>query len=57
MVDGLRIPICWIAPGLDNFQDEEIEFVDEVCIDYLAFEVSEALGNQRRCHTFGCCLR
>jgi hypothetical protein len=47
MVDRLRILLRRIAPSLENLQDEEIEFVDEMGIDDLAFEVGEALCNQR----------
>ena len=37
-----------IGPSLDHLQNEEVEFVDELRIDYLAFEVGKALGHQRR---------
>jgi len=53
MVNGLLIHLCRTAPSLENLQDEEIESVDQVSIDYLAFEVGEALDNQRRRHEFG----
>jgi hypothetical protein len=57
MMNGLRILLCRVCPSLENLQNEEVEFVDEMGIDYLAFEVGEALGNQRRRHTLGRCLR
>ena len=57
MVNGLRILLRRIAPSLEHFQNKEIEFVDEMGIDNLAFEVGEALGNQRRRHTLGWRLR
>jgi len=53
MVDGLRILLRRVNPGFSHFQDEEVELVDETGIDYLAFEVGEALGYQRRHHTSG----
>jgi len=57
MVNGLRILPCRVRPSLEHLQNEEIEFVDEMGIDYIAFEVGEALGNQRRRNTLGWCLR
>ena len=57
MVNGLWILLRRIAPSLEHLQNEEIEFVDEMGIDNLAFEVGETLGYQRRRHTLGWRLR
>src|ERR1039458_8266061 len=53
MVDGFRMLLCWVRPGFDHFQDEQVELTDETGIDHLAFEVGEAFGHQRRPHTRG----
>jgi hypothetical protein len=37
MVNGFRVLLCRITPSLENLQNKEIEFVDEMGIDYLAF--------------------
>ena len=57
MVNGLRILPCRVRPSLEHLQNEEIEFVDEMRIDHLAFEVGEALRNQGRRYTLGWHLR
>src|SRR5271157_4471922 len=53
MVDGLRILLRRIDPGLEHFQDEEIVLVDETGIGHLAFEIGETFGHQRRRHALG----
>ena len=50
MVDGLWVLLRRISPSLDHFQDEEIEFVDEMGIDNLAFEIRTALVDKWRLH-------
>ena len=45
MVDGLRILLRRIGPGLEHFKDEEIVLVDETGIGHLAFEIGETLGH------------
>src|ERR1017187_1488533 len=50
MVDGLRILLRRVDPGLEHFKDEEIVGVDETCIDHMAFEIGETLSYQRRRH-------
>ena len=45
MVDGLRILLRRIDPGLDNLKDEEIVLVDETGIGHLAFEIGETLSH------------
>ena len=53
MVNGLRIFLRRIDPGLEHFEDEEIVLVDETGIGHLAFEIGETLGYQRRRHALG----
>ena len=57
MVNSLWVLLCRVRPSLEHLQNKKVEFVDEVGIDYLAFEVGEALGNQRRRHALGRRLR
>src|ERR1017187_2876283 len=45
MVDGFRVPLRRIDPGLEHFKDEEIVLVDETGIGHLAFEIGETLGH------------
>src|ERR1035438_8640511 len=57
VVNGLRIPLRRVDPGLEDLQNEEIELVNEPGIDHLAFEIGETLGHQRRRYAFGWRLR
>jgi len=53
MVDGLRIFLLRIDPGLEHFQDKHAVLVNEASIGYLAFEVGETFSHERRSHSFG----
>ena len=57
VVNGLRILLCWVDPGLEDLQNEEFELVNETGIDHLALEVGETTGHQRRRYTLGWRLR
>jgi hypothetical protein len=57
MVNGLWILLRRIMPSFEDLENKEIEFVDEMGIDNLAFEVGETLGYERRRHTLGWRLR
>jgi len=47
MVDGPCVLVLGVPPGFDHFEDEEPVFVGERRILDLAFEVDEALGDER----------
>ena len=53
MVDGLRILLRRINPGLEHFKNEEVVLVDETSVGHLAFEIGKTLGHERRCHPLG----
>src|ERR1035437_8109025 len=53
MMDGLRVFLRRIMPGLEDLQDEEIEFVHQMGINNPTFEIGKALGHQRRRYAFG----
>ena len=48
VVDGLGVLLRRIDPGLHDFEDEEIVFRHEPRVGHAAFEIGEALGDQRR---------
>ena len=45
MVDGLRMLLRRIDPGLEHLKDKEIIFADETGIGHLALEIGETLGH------------
>jgi|RhiMethySRZTD1v2_1073278.scaffolds.fasta_scaffold836342_3 hypothetical protein len=57
MVDGLGRFLFRIDPGLDPLEDEEVVAVDEPRVGHSAFDIGEALGNERRLDLLGRQLR
>src|ERR1035437_3708232 len=53
VMDSFRILLCGVGPCFNNFKNEEVELLDEMGIDHLAFEVGKAFGDQGWCHTLG----
>ena len=53
VVDRPAFLALWIGPGLDHFQDEEIVLINHAGICYLAFEIDETLGHERRLDLLG----
>jgi hypothetical protein len=47
MVDSPCVFVLGVLPGFDHFEDEESVFVDERRVLDLAFEIDEALGDER----------
>ena len=45
MMNGLRILLRRIDPGLEHLKDKEIIFADETGIGHLALEIGETLGH------------
>ena len=53
MVDGFRVPLLRVGPGLQHLKNEQIVFVHQAAIDHLAFEIGKTLGDQGRPHPLG----
>jgi hypothetical protein len=48
VMNGLRLLLRRIDPGLQHFEDEQIIVFDEAPVGYLAFQVGETFGDERR---------
>jgi len=53
MVDGLWLLLLGIRPGLYHFEDKEVVLIHQARVHNPALEVSEAFGDEGRCHGLG----
>src|ERR1039457_5770502 len=53
MVNGLRILLRRIGPGLEHFENEQVVAVDQPPIGDSAFEIGETLRHEWRRHALG----
>ena len=53
MMDGLRLLLLGIDPGLEHFENEQAVRVHQARIGHFAFEIGEAFLDQRRRYALG----
>ncbi|MEY4918642.1 MAG: hypothetical protein RL616_2555, partial [Verrucomicrobiota bacterium] len=53
MMNCSRLFLRWSNPGLDDFQNEEVVFRDQLHIHDLTFQAGVTFGNERSLNPFG----
>src|SRR3990170_5452889 len=53
VMDGFGPLLRCVDPGLDDFYNEDVVFIDKTWVPYPAFEVGETFGHKRRGDFFG----
>jgi hypothetical protein len=57
VMDGFRIFLLRVDPGLHHLEHEQVVFVDEATIGHPAFKIGKTLGDQGRTHARGLARR